>query len=904
MQQAIAAHKEGKLRHAERLYRSVLQAQPKHPDANHNLGVLAVALGKPIEAIPLFKLALDANPKIEQFWLSYIETLISLNNLSQAKQALKEAAHNGFTDEKLSDLRNKLLDRQQDAEPSAAQKTALMETYQKGSLAKAEGLARSMIDEFPEYPLGWRILGVVLAKTSRTAESLTAMKNFVKLSPKDPTAHYNLGMVFQAHDRLDQAVESFKHALILQPDFVQALNNLGNVLARLGRLKDAAESLKAAVLAGPNLPETHGNLASVYRGLGMHTEAKACYGQAIALNSENADMHTNLGITLRDLGELGEAEASLQRAIELQPQSGEAFRYLGLTLHDLGRFAEAEAAFGRAIDGAPSDSDVYLNMGMTLLRLGKLKEAELHLNVAIERDPERAEAQFSLGVVLQETGRLDEAELSFRRAIALKPELVESHINLGVTLSEIGRLKEAGEVLAHATALDPDSAEAHGNLGAVLHREGKLSNAVASLKRALLIKPGFVEARCNLAKALQGLGQFKQAEASLREAISIKPEYAEAQFNLGVTLRALGKLDEAEVSLRQAILLKGDYAEAYRALALDKKFEQDDEQFLQMLELHQSRILSEKDHSSICFALAKALDGMGDFGSAYQFFKEGNTLRKQLLGYDKGKEAAVFKSLRENYPALAAHSLPKPDLEGSVTPIFIVGMPRSGTTLVEQIISAHSLVTGAGELPYVSELGKELAAGVVQPTSGVLREFRANYQNALLDHSEGNAVVTDKMPQNFLFLGLIASAFPDAHIIHVTRKPAAVCWANYATYFTNEGLNYCYSVDDILSYYELYWDLMNFWHASLPGRIYSLDYDNLTRNQEADTRSLINYLGLKWDECCLSPHKNRRSVANASSVQVRRKIYEGSSEHWRNYQPFLDGALDKLGSRADALPDL
>ena len=221
-------------------------------------------------------------------------------------------------------------------------------------------------------------------------------------------------------------------------------------------------------------------------------------------------------------------------------------------------------------------------------------------------------------------------------------------------------------------------------------------------------------------------------------------------------------------------------------------------------------------------------------------------------------------------------------------------MPRSGTTLVEQIISSHSKVTGAGELAFAAQFGAAIATGVTEANSESLLNFRNIYLTKLKSVSNGNLIITDKMPQNFRYIGLLAAAFPEAKIVHVKRNPAAVCWANYKQYFMSKSIGYCYAIDDVVSYYRLYENLMEFWTNTLSNRIYNLDYEQLTVNQESETRQLIDYLGLDWEENCLSPQSNTRSVATASNLQVRQKVYKGSSEQWKKYQPFLNGALDGL----------
>lgn len=200
-------------------------------------------------------------------------------------------------------------------------------------------------------------------------------------------------------------------------------------------------------------------------------------------------------------------------------------------------------------------------------------------------------------------------------------------------------------------------------------------------------------------------------------------------------------------------------------------------------------------------------------------------------------------------------------------------------------------------MPFVSQYGRSLAAGPTPVDAKALTTFREQYLHALKQRSESNAIVTDKMPQNFLFIGLITAALPDAKIIHVKRDPAAVCWANYTQYFDSEDLSYCYDLDDILHYHELYQDLMKYWHQALPNKIYDLDYEVLTEDQEEETRKLIGYLSLGWDDACMSPQANKRGVATASLAQVRRKVYQGSSERWKRYRPYLNGVFDQFGAK-------
>ena len=622
LQAGVAAHREGKLQDAERLYRAILQSQPNHPDANHNLGLLVLAMGKPSEAAPLFKMALDTSPQVEQFWLSYIDVLIRLEHFDEAKRVLVEGERAVVSLEHLDAFKLRLQGSPSGSEPSQDQINHLMEHYQAGRLGEAEPLAAALTQQFPEHPFAWKVLGAVFKKTGRLNESFLPMQKAVELSPQD------------------------------------------------------------------------------------------------------AEVHSNLGVVLQELGRLAESEQRLRQAIALRPSY--------------------------------------------------------------------AEARYNLGNTLQDLGRLDDSEKSYQTAIALKPD------------------------------------------------------------------------------------------------------HAQAHSNLGVTLQRMGRLGEAEASYRQAIVLKPDYAEAHRHLTTTTRFSSQDEQVRQMQALYLDPDLSDDARCHICFALAKVSEDLGDCAAAFQFYAEGNALQKKQLGYEQAEDTKLFETLKTNHPRIAASSLGSEIIASEHTPIFVVGMPRSGTTLVEQIISSHPLVTGAGELPFVSQFGLAVAAGQMPADEKALTTFRDQYLNALQQRSEGKAIVTDKMPHNFRLLGLITAALPEAKIVHVKRLPAAVCWANYTQRFLSGSLRYSYSLDDILHYHELYQDLMRYWHQALPGRIYDLDYEVLTEHQEPETRRLIGHLGLEWDEVCLSPQDNNRSVSTASNAQIRQKVYRGSSEKWKRYRPYLNGALDHL----------
>jgi tetratricopeptide (TPR) repeat protein/SAM-dependent methyltransferase len=340
LQQGIAAHKEGKLQEAERLYRAILQSQPAHPDANHNLGLLAVSVNKADAALPLFKTALEANPKIEQFWLSYIDALIKEKQFDNAKQVIEQAKKQGVATEKLNVLGTKLasINKQESAgstSPSQQQITSLLEHYQNGRFNDAEKLAISIINDFPKHPFAWKILGAVLGAMGRQSEALDADQTAVSLSPQDAGAHNNLGYTLQELGRWKDAEASYNQAIALKPDYAETHSNLGNVLKEQGRLKDAEASYNQAIRLNPDLAEAHYNLGNVLKEQGRLKDAEASYNQAITLKPNLAEAHSNLGNTLKELGRLDEAVASYSQAVALKPDFAEAYINLGIAIKNV-----------------------------------------------------------------------------------------------------------------------------------------------------------------------------------------------------------------------------------------------------------------------------------------------------------------------------------------------------------------------------------------------------------------------------------------------------------------------------------------------------------------------------------------------------------------------------------------
>jgi hypothetical protein len=304
--------------------------------------------------------------------------------------------------------------------------------------------------------------------------------------------------------------------------------------------------------------------------------------------------------------------------------------------------------------------------------------------------------------------------------------------------------------------------------------------------------------------------------------------------------------------------------------------------------------LKDQDICHLHYTIAKMKEDLGDLDAAFENYVAGGALRQKLLAYDQKHDQRLFTNIKSTAPKLKEFSLKVSHKAISQIPIFILGMPRSGTTLVEQIVSSHSQVCGAGELSFLDRFGGKLCLGDEVISSKNLLEVRKAYLNELKKVSENKPFVTDKMPHNFINIGVIVKALPEAKIIHVKRDPAATIWSNFKHYFHAKGLGYSYKLEDTVAFYKLYQNLVEFWDESYGDKIYHIDYDKLTVKQEPETKRLLEYLELDWEDACLSPQENQRSVRTASQLQVREKVYKGSSKAWRKFEPYLKDVLMDL----------
>ena len=543
-----------------------------------------------------------------------------------------------------------------------------------------------------------------------------------------------------------------------------------------------------------------------------------------------------------------------------------------------GAFDEAEALLRSVQDRFPDNKRLQEGMRTLALPPGAKKRAT-------PLPPEKADALVSLF----RSRRFSEALMQGQALIAQYPHVPFLHNIVGACLAESGQREPALASYRRALALAPDTAEIHNNMARLLMAMKRNREAIGHLEAVLAQQPDHLEALNNLGSVLSVLGRSEEALAPLDKALSIKPDLAEALTNRGNALNHVGRREEAIAELEKVVDLYPAHAAAHRNLSVIKTYKPDDPQIAQM----ESLLATAKpaDLAQLHLALAKAHEDLGDADRAFAHYEKGNGLFAQAAGDAMARHRRLFAQVR----SIFEQGVPEPvaPAPAGKRPVFVLGMPRSGTSLIEQILASHPQVHGGGELSALRRaVAPALETGNLDPDT--LAEVRRRYLDELDEIGTERPVVTDKMPANFRWIGHIAAALPEATILHTTRDPVAVGWSIFRTFFPAGGMEYSFDLGAIAAYTKLHDEMMAFWAERLPGRIHEVNYERLAEKQEAETRRLLDLCGLEWDPRCLDFHRTERTVITASAGQVRETMYTGSSQAWRAYESHLGPLIEGL----------
>jgi len=537
----------------------------------------------------------------------------------------------------------------------------------------------------------------------------------------------------------------------------------------------------------------------------------------------------------------------------------------------------------------------FLRKGAALRRAGKLAESITTLQRAVAADPTAPQLYYDLGVTFQQCHRHREAAGSLQRAIALNPDFAKAHYALGISLQSLGANEAAIAALRRAVELSPKLAGAHGRLGQLLYLDQQHVEAQECFRRASAAARNTTFGRVCEAGVLIAQDKFAEAALLLRRAVARDPRNFEAVVALAEVLSYMGEFDAAIAQYERALLLAPDAVTAWSGLVQIKQITETDRPLI-------TRVLAylHHEHTSavtrmrLHFALGKAFDDLAAYEDAIRHFDAANHIRRDLHPFDRARFKYHLDGAIARYEPRFFAERCGFGVEDE-TPVFVLGMPRSGTTLVEQILSSHPQIAGGGELPFWRRQA-DAVAEVDNPGAideEMARRLADSYLSVLRGFSATALRVTDKMPFNFLWIGLIRLVFPRARFIHCRRHPIDTCLSLYCT--SLESITgFAGDRDDLVFFYREYVRLMDHWRTVLPpDRFIEVEYEALTADPGAQSHRLVTFCGLEWNEACLFPQKNGRAVLTASKWQARQPIYRNSVERWLKYEPWL-GSLREL----------
>jgi tetratricopeptide (TPR) repeat protein len=786
-----------------------------------------------------------------------------------------------------------------------------LSAYNAGKLVEAEQICQQIINTRRDLFEALHLLAVVQSSLGKKETALASYRRALKVRPGSAEALSNRGLTLHELRRYGEALASYDRALNLQSDFVEALANRAATLHKLRRFEEALASLDRALILRPDYAEALMTRGTTLHDLRRFDAALASYDRALTVRPDYAEALSNRGVTLHELKRFEEALASFDRALSLRPNYVETLMNRGVTLNALKRLDEALASYDRALALRPDYPEALSNRGNTLRELTRFEEALASYDRALDLQPDFLEALSNRGIILHELNRFDEALTNFERALTLRPDHAEALSNRANTLYQLNRFEEALASCDRALSLQPDFVDALLNRGEALDELKRYEEALASLDRALALRPDSAEAFSNRGRTLHKLNRSEEAMASYERALALNPDLSIAHNNVGLVLEEFGRLHEAQQAYLEALRLDPNLASAYNNLAGLKTFSVGDPILMAMETLAaKNEGMSKTAPMQLDFALGKAYADLKDYRRSFKHLRAGNASKRAMISYDEQSAFAFFDRIEAVFtPELIAAKSGGGD--PSPMPVFVLGMPRSGTTLVEQILASHPLVHGAGELQIVNDVirtvrgrdGSVTAFPEFVPAldASAFSQIGAHYvteMRQLAPKGEGvkGQRVTDKMPSNYYFAGLIHLVLPNAKIIHTIRDSVDTCVSCFAKLFSAEQ-NHTYDLSELGRYYKRYEQLMGHWRRVLPaGRILDVHYENVVADPEGEVRRILSYCGLPWDDRCLSFYNTDRPVRTASAAQVRQPIYNSAVGRWHLYEEHLGPLLHALGT--------
>jgi len=736
--------------------------------------------------------------------------------------------------------------------------------HQAGHLQDAEHWYRAILQSVPLHPDANHNLGLLLQLSGKAGADLPHLKAAYMAMPDNPHFALSYAAALQVDDP-EQSLQVLRGTIDRGVVSAEIWCNLANLLRAKRDVDGAKTALHAALDLRPTYAIAYFNLGLIEQDCGQHKAAAANYRHAIEHQSTFAQAHNNLGMVLREQGDTRAAIEQFNIALIIDPQYAQAAYNRGQACAELGMPEQALANFIWAVTVLPDFVLAHNEAGLLILTFGDAVSAASHFEMALDVQPDFVAARVNL-------------------------------VNALMTMQQWGQaLKQARQAIAG----NPDCAAAYHNLGTIQRHFNDFVSAEVAYREALAIDSAFVDAMLGLASVIRYQRADETIQLCLR-AQELKPDFAASYVLLAECWAAQGRFAEAEMELRRAIVAEPTRPEAWSAIPSLRKMTRADMRWLTNAQALANSGLSSEQETFLRFALGKAFDDLGEYADAFRQFRTANELAKQNLPpYNRDEQEQRVQMICDAYSRDWMEA-PRTNRVDSSRPVFVIGMPRSGTSLVEQILSAHPMVAGAGELSYWNNASAQFfpysTGGNAHrlPAEQELFALGNDYLAQLSSYDADAQRVVDKMPANFRCVGLIHAALPNARIVHVQRNPVDTCLSIYFQHFESYH-NYANDLEDLAHFYRLYRRLMSHWTSILPKEsILHLSYESLAQDQETETRKLLDFVGLPWDASCLQFQNVERRVGTASNWQVRQALNRRSVERWRHYQSDLEVLLPLL----------
>lgn len=757
--------------------------------------------------------------------------------------------------------------------------------HRNGNLTIADRTYRDILRAYPDHFPTVYLLAALLFQRGNMKEALEFGKKATEVEPDNASCWTNYGVILSAEDRQDDAITAFNHALGLDPELYEAYSNKAHALWLSGRFEEAEEAAAQATLLKPEKTEAYVNLGIALASQRKFKEAEEVWKRVIEIDPAAVAAWSNWCNALREQGRLWDAKEKGKKALELDESSHEALHNLACVYKDLGDLTKAEEMYRKTTELQPDYYRAHNNLALTLIEQERYRDAIVAARYATSFKKDYADAWSTLSRAQSGLGQYDQARESADRAINLEPDEPFHYLTLVDVLIAMDSYDEADAVLQKALELEPSQTRALVKLAEVRRNLDMLDEALEAIDLAIASAQETPPLLVQKARILEYAGRVEEGLAVIERALVLAPKNPWALLAKADLLLTINRKEEAGAVLEGARDSLGGFPAFYLSLSSYKTFKADDPDFIKL-----KALLDKEDEygpdmkATLRYALFEAYEDIGDYDTAFEHLRKANDCKSATHLFSPENMEAGSKRKRDMFSAAVIRQYEGRGCESEL-PVFIVGLPRSGTTLTEQILSSHPQVYGAGELYDLNSVIRE--RGPLTPENAVAMG-QSYVERVMARDDSGTALrITDKMPGNYSNIGLIHCILPKARIIHCRRNPMDTLLSCYKQNFAT-GQYWAYNLDTLALQYRLYEETMNHWRTVLPGRFLEIRYEDTVNAFEEQARRLVDFIGLDWNEACLEPHKQKRAVLTASKDQVIRPVYKSSVDSWKRYETQLE----------------